>query len=234
MGSLDSQDQPEVSFPSTKDKLRNLILRSLNVDYISESCQDNIQTGNHYQSVTLGDKQTTGFRTDRKEILDQIDFQDKKVLDLGSNLGEMSRAARDRGAYVVDGFEYDTYFLETANLINAYNDVTRVSFHHRDITNPAIYTERYDIVLAFSVFTYVHSVLKQVAMVTDQLLILETHKLNENLYSDYIEPTLRYFPYYKILGESEWSIHYDVNERRAVIAFAKRESGLTALNTALV
>jgi hypothetical protein len=228
------QDQQKVSVPSTKDKLKNLILRSLNVAYISESCQDSIQTGNHYQSVTLGGMQTTGFRTDRKEILDQIDFQDKKILDLGSNLGEMSRAARDRGAYLVDGFEYDKYFLETANLINAYNDVTRVSFYHRDISDPSIYAERYDIVLAFSVFTYVRSVLQHLAVIADQLLILETHKLDGNLDSDYIAPTLRYFPYYRILGETEWGIRHDAVERRAVIAFAKRESALTALKPAPV
>lgn len=231
ISNLDNQDQMQGRFPSTKEKLKNVIIESLSVDYVSESCQDGIQTGNHYQSVTLGNMRTTGFRTDRQEILDQIDFQDKKVLDLGSNLGEMSRAARERGAYLVDGFEYDPYFLETANLINAYNDVTRVSFYHRDITDPAIYAERYDIVLALSVFTYVHSVLKQVASITDQLLILETHKLDGNLHSDYIEPALRYFPCYKILGESEWGIRYDASERRAVIAFAGSESALSALDT---
>jgi 2-polyprenyl-3-methyl-5-hydroxy-6-metoxy-1,4-benzoquinol methylase len=234
MGNLNSQDKARISPPSSKDKLENLILRSLGVDYISESCQDSIQTGNHYQSVTLGGTQTTGFRTDRSEFLDQVDFQDKKVLDLGSNLGEISRGARARGAYLVDGFEYDRYFLETANLINAYNDVTRVSFYQRDITDPSVYSEQYDIVLAFSVFTYLHSVLKQVAMITNQLLFLETHKLERNLASDYIEPTLQYFPYYRILGESEWGIRHDAVERRAVIAFAKRESALTALKPAPV
>ena len=215
-----------------KDELKELILRSLKVNYISEG-KDGIQTGNHYQSVALGEIQTTGFRTDRGKFLDQINFEGKKVLDLGSNLGELSRAARVRGAYLIDGFEYDQYFMGIANLINAYNDVTRVSFYHRDITDPASYTEQYDIVLAFSVFTYVRCVLKQVALITDQLLILETHKLNGNLGSDYIEPTLQYFPYYKILGESEWGTRYDVSERRAVIAFAKHESALTGLNTAL-
>jgi hypothetical protein len=42
MGNLNSQDKPKNSPPSIKDKLENLILRSLDVDYISESCQDSI------------------------------------------------------------------------------------------------------------------------------------------------------------------------------------------------
>jgi ribosomal protein L11 methylase PrmA len=148
------------------------------------------------------------------------------VLDLGSNLGEMSRAARVRGAYLVDGFEYDKYFLETAELINAYNDVTRVSFYQRDITDPSIYDEQYDVVLAFSVFHYIHSVLEQIAAITNEVFVLETHKLEGNLDSDYLEPVLQYFPHHKILGESEWGIPHDTSERRTVIAFAKEEAVL--------
>jgi SAM-dependent methyltransferase len=222
MSNLDStKDKHERGYPSTKDDLKDLILKSLDTDYVSESCKDSIQTGNHYQSLTLGDVRTTGFRTDREEFLDQINFQGKKVLDLGSNLGEISRVARTRGAYLVDGFEYDQYFLEIANLVNAYNNVTRVSFYQRDITDPSVYTEHYDIVLAFSVFTYVHSALEQIAAITNQLFILETHKLEGNFDSDYLRPVLQYFPYCKILGESEWGAKFDASEKRAVVAFAK-------------
>jgi SAM-dependent methyltransferase len=235
VNNLNSENKLEKSLLRTKDELKDLILRSLDVNYISESCKDSIQTGNHYQSVTLGDIQTTGFRTDRKAFLDQIDFQGRKVLDLGSNLGEISRAARTRGAHLVDGFEYDKYFLEIANLVNAYNGVTRVSFYQCDITDPSVYGERYDIVLAFSVFTYVHPVLEQIAAITNQLFVVETHKLEGNLDSDYLRPVLQYFPYCKILGESEWGAQYNANERRAVVAFAKDTSALAAtLNVPLV
>ena len=113
--------------------------------------------------------------------------------------------------------------------MNAYNDVTRVSFHQRDATNPAIYREHYDIVLAFSVFTYASRALEQIAAVTDELFILETHKLENNLESDYIRPVARFFPHYRILGETEWGTAMDQNQSRAVIVFAKEESKLPAV-----
>ncbi len=215
---------------SIKEELKNLILGALEAKYVSES-RDGRRTGNHYQSVTLGNMQTTGFRRDRREFLDQIDFEGKKVLDLGSNLGEISRAARIRGAYLVDGFEYEQYFLEVADLVNAYNGITRVSFYQRDITDPSVYDERYDIVLAFSVFTDVHPVLEQIAAITNQLFVLETHKLEGNLDSGYLKPVSQHFPHYRILGESEWSARGDASERRAIIVFAKEESTLAATLT---
>jgi SAM-dependent methyltransferase len=219
--------------PSVKDELKDLILNSLRAKYVSKSSKDGIRTGNHYQSVTLGETQTSGFRTNRSQFLDQIDFKGKKVLDLGSNLGEISRAARARGACLVDGFEYDPFFIEIANLINAYSGVTRVSFYRRDITDPSIYGEHYDIVLAFSVFTYVRSVLHKIAESTEQMLVLETHKVNGGLESNYLTPISRYFPYHKILGESDWGTRLDAQERRIIVVFARQESTLATFEAPL-
>ena len=101
-----TQERIVSNYP-VKKELKDLILNSLSADYVSESCKDSIQTENHYQSVTLENIQTAAARTDRSKFLDQIDLEGKKVLDLGSNLGEVSRAARTHGAYLVDGFEYD-------------------------------------------------------------------------------------------------------------------------------
>jgi SAM-dependent methyltransferase len=222
----DTYANQQVTVPSVKEEIKELILRSLQERYTSTSCQDGILTGNHYQSIRLGEERTSGFRSDRSAILDQIDFSGKKVLDLGSNLGELSRSARERGAYLVDGFEYDHFFLEVANLINVYNETTRVSFYQRDITNPGIYGEHYDIVLAFSVFTYMSRVLEQIFSITDKVFVLETHKLDGNLEAGYLNPVLMYFPYYKIIGESDWGSNQDSKEVRAIIAFAKDESTL--------
>ena len=120
------------------------------------------------------------------------------------------------------------YFIEIANLLNAYNRVTRVSFYNRDITDPSVYSEHYDVVLAFSVFVYIYPVLQQIAAITDQLLVLETHKLEGNLDSYYLKPVSRYFPHHKILGESEWVTYHEANGKRAIIALAKEESVLAA------
>jgi SAM-dependent methyltransferase len=212
-----------MAVPTIKDQLANLINKALITNYISASCKDGIQTGNHYQSVTLGETQTIGFRSDRREFFDQIDFGGKKVLDLGSNLGELSRAARQRGASLVDGFEYDQYFLEIASLLNVYNDVNRVSFFQRDITEPSVYNENYDIVLGFSVFAYIGSLLNEIARITGMAFVLETHKIEGNLEHDYIIPVSSYFPCYKILGESEWTRSWESSENRSVIVFAKTE-----------
>jgi SAM-dependent methyltransferase len=212
--------------PDLKPALRELLVSSLELPYQSHSCKDAIPTDNHYQSVVLGGVATSGFRSARESPLDRIDFEGKKVLDLGSNLGELSRAARARGASLVDGFEYDPYFVQIANAVNAYNDVTRVSFFERDITAPDAYRERYDVVLAFSVFIYIEPVLPLVAGITNDLLVLETHRLEGNLESYYIDPVRRFFPHFTAIGESEWGTHQTDAGTRAILAFARSEQVL--------
>jgi SAM-dependent methyltransferase len=212
--------------PSLKAKLEALIIESLNVQYMSESSRDSLRTDNHYQTVRLGDTPSRGIRTTRDSILDRINFQGRRVLDLGCNLGELSRGARARGAALVDGFEYDPYFVEIGNVINAYNDITRVSLYQRDITKPSIYDEHYDIVLAFSVFVYLEDIVDTIAGIADLALVLETHKLEDNLESHYMAKLLPHLPHYVVLGDTEWGTSYDENEKRTVIVFCKEESGL--------
>ncbi len=205
---------------SVKNELKDLILSALKKKYTSESCQDNIKTGNHYQSIKLGDSYTQGFRTDRSDLLDSIDFAEKKVLDLGCNLGEMSRGARYRDAYLVDGFEYDTFFIEIGNMVNAYNNMSRVSFYQRDITDSSIYNEDYDIILAFSVYTYIKSVLKNISDICKGVLILETHQLKGNLESEYFANIDPHFKYRKVIAETDWGTNKEKSEKRVVIIFS--------------
>jgi SAM-dependent methyltransferase len=216
----------QIEIPTTRPELKQLILDALKRRYISVSGDDHIETGNHYQSVTLGQERTSGFRSDRATFLDQIDFRGKRVLDLGANLGEISRGARARGAAVVDGYEYDPFFVELAQLLNAYNGTTRVSFHQRDIANPDTYRERYDIVLAFSVFTYIHRVLDRLASMTDEALIVETHKLDGNLENGYLAPVRKFLRVYEVLGESDWGRSLPSDQTRAVIVFARDQAAL--------
>jgi len=211
--------------PSAKGQLAELIRSCLNLNYISKSCQNEIETGNHYQSVRLGDVKTSGFRTDRSEFLDKINFNSTRVLDLGSNLGEMSRTVRDRGADIVDGFEYDHFFIEIAQLLNAYNSTTRVSFFQRDITNEASYGGQYDIVMAFAVWTYVGPKLGLIAQMTD-VLLLETHNLHGNLQRDYVDRLDQYFPSHTYLGDSDWGRTHGPSGGRAVLLCAKNDAAL--------
>jgi SAM-dependent methyltransferase len=212
---------------ATRQELRDVILRGLDRDYISESCQDAIETGNHYQSVTLGDEQTQGFRTPRYDIFDEIDFEGRSVLDLGSNLGEMSRAARKRGAALVDGFEYDSYFVEMANLINAYNGTTRVSFFQRDITRREIYVDQYDIVMAWAVFIYIGPLMDAVASIARQGFVMETHRIDNDLDSTYLSAILPHFPSYTKLRDTDWGVPHEGEPwRRSVFAFARDDETL--------
>jgi hypothetical protein len=207
-----------------RGRVRELILESLAAPYTSRSGTDGTETGNHYQSVALDGEATGGFRTNREAILDRVDFRGRTVLDLGANLGEMSRSARARGARLVQGLEYDPFFVEIAQLVTAYNGIARVSFRQADITDPANYGERYDVVLALSVFHYLREVLDPLAQATD-VLILETHKLDGNLDATYLDPILQRFPFMEVLGETDfgWT---DAGKARCVIAFAKTKAQL--------
>jgi SAM-dependent methyltransferase len=215
---------------ATREELREVIARGLAAEYISESSQDSIETGNHYQSVHLDGEVSKGFRSPRLDIMDAIDFRGKTVLDLGSNLGEMSRAARDRGAVMVDGFEYDQYFVDLANTVNAYNRTTRVSFFQRDITDPRIYREPYDIVLAFAVFVYMRPVIDAIAPIVRRGMVLETHRIDDNLESFYMSAIRPHFPAFTKLRDTEWGLpHEGGSVRRAVFAFARDEESLSSM-----
>lgn len=220
-------DRPKV--PTMRDEMGELLRRGLSKDYISESCQDAIETGNHYQSVTIGGSVSEGFRSSRSDLLDRIGFEGRKVLDLGSNLGEMSRGARERGASLVDGFEYDPYFVEMANLLNAYHGTTRVSFYERDITDASIYAEDYDIVMALSVFIYARPMMETLASITRDAFVLETHRIDGNLQSFYLDAVQPYFPVYETLGETEWGNPHDDDVIRSVMVFARDSSALDAV-----
>jgi hypothetical protein len=78
---------------------------------------------------------------------------------------------------------------------------------------------------------YVYSVLDVLARITRELLVVETHRLDDNLETRYIAPLRPHFPCHEVLGSSEWSVMGGESETRAVIAFAKDElalaSGLT-------
>jgi len=215
-----------------KSDLSAVIGSALALDYVSESCRGGIQTGNHYQSVRLGATVTAGFRGDRTDVLDRIDFRGRTVLDLGSNLGELSRAARERGAARVVGIEYDDFFVAIARGLNALNDVEGVEFRQGDIADPRIYDEAFDIVLAFSVFQYVGDVLEHVCRIARDVLVVETHKLDGNLLRDYVVPVRKQLPAFTALGRSDWSIRSEAGGQRAVMAFARDEAVLAAALTA--
>ena len=210
--------------PELTAELERLVMRALETPYSSFSATDDSETGNRYQAVGLGDRSTRGMREDRSRFLDALDLRGRTVLDLGSNLGEISRAARARGAALVDGFEIDPYFNEIAQLVNVLTGTTRVSFYERDLADPATYSEPYDVVLAFSAFRFIADRLDRLAAVTD-MLVVETHELKGNFDERYLAPLTDHFPAFLMLGESDVE-RLRAGGVRAVGVFARDESAL--------
>ncbi|MBI2071256.1 MAG: phosphotransferase [Elusimicrobia bacterium] len=216
-------------YPSVRGKIRDVIQAAIDTPHSSLTYLENNRTSNRYQSVQLDEDWIKGYRTSRADILDKIPFKGKKVLDLGSNLGELSRGARRRGALFVDGFEYDPFFIETANLINAYLGATRVSFYKRDITDPGVYAEKYDLVLAFAVFDYIKKILPEISRITSEMLVLETHVLKNDLDKSYLDRLSPHFKYRQLIGYVPENADGG-SGKRAVLAFANNRKRLSELN----
>ncbi|MBA3421574.1 MAG: glycosyltransferase family 4 protein [Thermoleophilaceae bacterium] len=92
-----------------------------------------------------------GFRADpaladRIACLERVYFTGATVLEVGSRLGEVSRAVRALGAEIVDGVQFEQGLVTLAGLINAYRHTSRVSFH-ADLAELAARGERYDVAI---------------------------------------------------------------------------------------
>jgi SAM-dependent methyltransferase len=202
-----------------RNRLKEMIISALKQKYVSTSSYMDYKTGNAYQTVAFDDMSVAGYRDDRSSLFGVFDFTDRSVLDCGCNIGQLSRLARARGAALVDGIEYDGYFVQIAQLINAYCGTRRVSFQQGDLTNEETVTQTYDVTLAFSVFPYVEKILPKIAEATRHALVLETHNITSDLQRIYIDPVRKFFPHYTFvdftdLGHGEG--------KRAVLVFAKQ------------
>lgn len=217
------QDKPISELPSHQEQYIQDIVEATKVSYISTSIQDNIITGNNYQSLSLKKTLREGTRTDRNTFLRQVDFKGKTVLDIGANTGEMSRSIRLLGADLVDGVEYDPFFVETGRMINGAVGATRVSLFQGDATHPGFYKGKtYDIVVALSVYVYIKNVMAELAQITD-VLVFETHTLDHGLQM-YLDAVLPHFPVYQHVGYSQMSDQ--LRRSRAFLIFAKDQAAL--------
>lgn len=200
-----------------------LVREALSRSYTSVS-SDGRLTGNRYQTVDLLESSSKGYRLDRGGIMGRLDFTGLKVLDCGSNLGEISRLARKRGAALVDGIEFDQYFVDIAGLINVLKGIGRVSFKQGDLRDPNIYQEEYDVTLAFSVFPYMVDNIESICAITKRVLILETHDVKDSIYDEYVKPISKHMPFNSVVGLSD--IGGDVPKERLIIAFSATETDL--------
>jgi hypothetical protein len=124
-------------------------------------------------SGTGDNNSTAGLPSDAVEhdgLIGELDLAGKSVLDVGSGRGDTSRMARIAGADLVDGFESDGELVSLARLLNAYHGTARVSFFERDLTDPATYPERYDVVLALSAADLPEGIIETLLGITDLLV----------------------------------------------------------------
>ena len=203
--------------PSFRDRYIDLIVEATKQKYVATSIHNQIRTGNNYQSTDLGGIFRQGARSLRCSLLERIDFNNASVLDLGCNTGEVSRDIRQLGARLVDGYEYDPFFVETGRAMNAALGTTRVSLFQGDVTNRKLYEAmQYDIVVALSVYVYIISRIPDIAKIAD-ILVFETHTLDHGL-DFYLHNLLPHFPFAKHLGYSEND--KDPRKSRAFLVFS--------------
>jgi SAM-dependent methyltransferase len=150
-----SEDHPEPSIPSIRDDLKALILEALGDD----------------ASHLLADTETSLGEVEAS-LLDGIVLAGKTVLELGAGMGERARAARARGAALVDGFEPDPQRVALARLLSAYHHTSRVFFHQQDDVLQDS-SQEYDVVLALSGFALVRDRLDAIASVTRGVFLTE-------------------------------------------------------------
>jgi SAM-dependent methyltransferase len=84
----------------------------------------------------------------RLAALEALALEGRRVLDLGTGLGDLARAARRLGAELVDAVDADPQRIELARLLCVLQDVDRVSFFDGDAGLGSTYADEYDVVLA--------------------------------------------------------------------------------------
>ena len=156
----------EPSIPSIRDDLKGLILEALNDGTkLSAATTDDGSLLLADIGASLGEVEAS--------LLDGLELEGKTVLELGSGTGERARAARARGAALVDGFEPDTKLVALARLLSVYHHTSRVFFHQQDDVLHDAGGQEYDVVLALGGFDLVDDRLDAIAAIARGILVAE-------------------------------------------------------------
>lgn len=145
-------------------------LRELLADALAERFGDDGRALDP-EAPVVGDGAATARRL---AALDALALGGRRVLDLGTGLGDLARAARRGGAELVDATDRDAETLELARLLAVLQGVDRVSWFEGDAGLGSTYADEYDVVLAFGpVLEAMRPILPRVAQNLRGVLLAE-------------------------------------------------------------
>lgn len=170
-----------------------------------QQCRKRDNWFTNYQEIpSLGIK---GMRkiNDRLKYFDREDFKDAAVLDIGSNIGQMSFQAIDWGAKKVLAVEYDKAAHLEALTINE-KLKKNINFVLDDVDNPFFWMSigSFDTSLFLSIIDTKelesrYGILSKVCMKTKKVMYFEGHSIGECHLSKYIRNILDYTDFTEIV-----------------------------------
>jgi SAM-dependent methyltransferase len=212
----------EPSIPSIRDDLKGLILEALEdrgVAAHSDAADDGSQL--------LADVETSTADAEAS-LLDGIALAGKTVLELGAGMGQRARAARARGAALVDGFESDPDLVSLARLLTAYHHTSRVFFHQQDDLLHNGGGQQYDVVLASSGFDLIRDRLDVIASITSGVFVTELPSADDGRAAA-LESVRTRFPFHELLELSTAPGTQEQGSRLFVVCAAAEPSLRSAL-----
>nr|UZT28777.1 hypothetical protein [Nucleocytoviricota sp.]UZT29053.1 hypothetical protein [Nucleocytoviricota sp.] len=106
---------------------------------------------NNYQSIDNKNGQRD--LNYRKQFFNNKDFENKTVLDIGCNMGQMCKYAFQLGANNIIGVDYDQSVIKKANSLLTEEEKNKITYLVDDVDNSAFYTNlnKVDTILLLSV-----------------------------------------------------------------------------------
>lgn len=104
-----------------------------------------------------------------------VDFNNKKVLDLGCSDGYFSFKSIDAGALLVNGIDLDALRIEKADFVKSLFEYKNLNFSVRDVYNIDLEKEKYDIILCLGLLHRIPDMNKLLEKISNtNLLVIET------------------------------------------------------------
>ena len=108
-------------------------------------------------------------------INNMVNFNNKKVLDLGCSDGYFSCMSKEAGALLVNGIDLDPLRIEKANYVNSIYKYKNLDFSVRDVYNIDLDKEKYDIILCLGLLHRIPDMEKLLKKISNtKILVIET------------------------------------------------------------